>query len=341
MPACRNDENDRRKEFAMNHMNTQASSSDARRKPWLALLASLVLPGLGQFYNGQPNRAIWLFLTFALLSIPGLALVALYLPDGWMVPALGVGLLMTLTIWIYGMWQAWHTARTMREYRVKAWQISGVYALIFVLCDFVSLPLLTMYVREHQVEPFRIPSRSMEPSVLQGDYIFADKRYNCPGCRQGVHRGDIAIFAYPNDRSVRYIKRVIALPGDLVEYRNQQISVNGQPLQRAPAGALAGTHVEQLDGRSWQVSQQSSAQQPSPEAGLPALNRAPGKPATEITLRVPDGQVFVLGDNRGLSIDSRAFGTVPLQDILGRARQVWFSSDQGSIRWDRLGLVLQ
>lgn len=314
---------------------------DARRKPWLAMLASLLLPGLGQFYNGELNRAIWLFLTFALLSIPGLALVALYLPDGWMVPALVVGLLMTLAIWIYGMWQAWHAARATLEYRAKPWQISGVYALIFVLCDLIALPLLTMYVREHQVEPFRIPSHSMEPSVMQGDYIFADKRYNCPGCRQGVHRGDIAIFAYPNDRSVRYIKRVIALPGDRVEYRNQQISVNGQPLQTSLNGATEGTYIEQIDAQRWQVKQAGSVEPTGPEAGLPPLNRAAVKPATEMSLRVPDGQVFVLGDNRGVSVDSRTFGTVPLQDILGRARQVWFSSDQGGIRWHRLGLVLQ
>jgi signal peptidase I len=335
----------------MTHMNSQPAnhpyrspiepSVEAPRKPWLAALASLVLPGLGQFYNGELNRAIWLFLTFALLSIPGLALVALYLPDGWMVPALATGLLLTLAIWGYGMWQAWRTARNKQEYRAQPWQISGAYALIFVLCDLISLPLLTLYVREHQVEPFRIPSHSMEPSVMQGDYIFADKRYNCPGCRQGVHRGDIAIFAYPNDRSVRYIKRVIALPGDLVEYRNQQISVNGQPLQSVQDGASPGTYSEQIDGRSWQVNHAGSVEQAPPEAGAPPMNRAAVKPAVELNLRVPDGQVFVMGDNRGASVDSRRFGTVPLQDVLGRARQVWFSSDQGTIRWNRLGLVLQ
>ena len=292
------------------------------RKPWLAMLASLVLPGLGQFYNGELNRAIWLFLTFALLSIPGFALVALYLPDALMVPALALSLLVTLAMWVYGMWQAWRTARKLRAYRVQPWQVSGVYALVFVLCDLVALPLLTLYVREHQVEPFRIPSHSMEPSILQGDYIFADKRYNCPGCRQGVRRGDIAIFAYPNDRSVRYIKRVIALPGDLVEYRNQQISVNGRPLQSLHGHATSGTHTEQIDGRSWQV-------------------QSVGSVAADLNLRVPAGQVFVLGDDRDTSADSRTFGTVPLQDILGRARQVWFSSDQGNIRWARLGLVLQ
>ncbi len=316
-------------------------SSPSLRKPWLAALASFVLPGFGQLYNGEVNRAIWLFLSFALLSVTGPALVALYLPDGWMVPTLVAGLLLTLALWIYGVWQAAKAARSKQTYTIKSWQISGVYALIFVLCDLLALPLLTLYVREHQVEPFRIPSHSMEPSVLKGDYIFADKRYNCPGCRQGVHRGDIAIFAYPNDRSVHYIKRVIALPGDVVEYRNQQLRINGQPLQNSPVDVVTGLATEQIDGRGWQIRQTVDTTPPRTEAARPDLNRVATKPATELNLRVPDGQVFVIGDNRGNSVDSRTFGTVPLQDVLGRARQVWFSIDQGKIRWERLGLVLK
>ena len=328
----------------MNDFNDPSAlnaNANAPRKPWLAALASLVLPGLGQLYNGELNRAIWLFLCFALLSIPGLVLVTLYLPDGLMVPALALGLLITLAIWAYAIWQARRDASAKQHYAVQSWQLSGVYALVFVLCDLVALPLLTLSVRAHEVEPFRIPSHSMEPSVLQGDYIFADKRYNCPGCRQGVHRGDIAIFAYPNDRSVRYIKRVIALPGDTVEYRDHQLRVNGQPLQVGPVSGDSGLAEEQIDGRRWQVRLAPNGAVAAADPVPPGLNRVPEPQATELKLRVPDGQVFVLGDNRNSSIDSRNFGTVPLQDVLGRARQVWFSSDQGKVRWDRLGWVLQ
>jgi signal peptidase I len=212
-----------------------------------------VLPGFGQFYNGDLNRAIWLFLSFALLCIPGVALVALYLPDQLMLPTLLLGLLATLGLWAYAVWDAWRHARPGWAAPPKPWQVSGVYALVFVMCDLVALPLLTMYVREHQVEPFKIPSASMEPSVLKGDMIWADKRYNCPGCKQGVHRGDIAIFAYPNDRSVRYIKRVIGLPGDQIQLKDKQLWVNGETLQRAGNAAVDGWVTEAIGDRQWQV----------------------------------------------------------------------------------------
>jgi signal peptidase I len=311
------------------------------RKPLIAALASLVLPGFGQLYNGELNRAIWLFLSFALLCIPTVALVALYLPDRLMLPTLLLGLVATVGVWAYAVADAWRGARRNTGSPAKAWQISGVYALVFVLCDLLALPLLTLYVRQHQVEPFRIPSSSMEPSVRAGDMIWADKRYNCPGCQQGVHRGDIAIFAYPNDRSVRYIKRVIGLPGDHIQIKDRQLWVNGQALQGTAAASTEGAVTEALNDRQWQVQWSPAPATPGLAATTPPLNRFENAPVTEMQLTVPDGQVFVLGDNRPRSIDSRSFGTVPMQDILGRARQVWFSADQNGVRWARLGLVLK
>ena len=311
------------------------------RRPLLAALASLVLPGLGQLYNGELNRAIWLFLSFALLCIPGVALVALYLPDQWMLPTLLLGLVAALGVWAYAVVQAWRAARRLPKVQAKGWQLSGVYALVFVLCDLLALPLLTLYVRQHQVEPFRIPSSSMAPSVQAGDVIWADKRYNCPGCKSGVHRGDIAIFAYPNDRSVRYIKRVIGLPGDQIEIRDRQVWVNGQALSRGAATPANSVVTETLDGRQWQVQWVEPPANARPDAKLPPMNRVSAPTTSSQQLTVPDGQVFVLGDNRLSSVDSRRFGTVPMQDILGRARQVWFSSDAQGVNWSRLGLVLQ
>ena len=117
------------------------------RQPWVAAMASLVLPGFGQLYNGDLNRAIWLFLGFALLCVPGVALVALYLPAQLMLPCLLLGLVLTLSVWVYAVYEAWRSARARVVATAWAWRVSGVYALVFVLCDLLALPLLTQYVR--------------------------------------------------------------------------------------------------------------------------------------------------------------------------------------------------
>lgn len=286
------------------------------RQPLKAALMSLVLPGFGQLYNGEINKAIWLFLGFALLSVPGMALVSLYLPDRLMMPALLLSVALTLGLWIYGVIDGWRQAKFLHEYIPESWQLSGVYCLILLLCNGVVLPLLIGFVRAHQVEPFRIPSSSMEPSVLQGDYLFADKRYNCPGCKSAIRRGDIAIFTYPNDRTQLYIKRIVALAGDRVEIHGETIRVNGVALSTRP-------NEEHEDGHQWH-----SRFDPST------------LPLPDVDAIVPAGNVFVLGDNRSASTDSRKFGTVPMQDVVGKAKQVWFSHGKDGVRWSRLGQVL-
>ena len=310
------------------------------RRPWLAAAMSLVLPGFGQLYNGEANKAIWLFFGFAVLSIPGLSCVALYLPGAYMLPALVIALILTLAIWGYGLLDAWRSARQLEHFQPPGWQISGVYVLVFTLCSLAQW-FLVDYVRAHLVQSLYIPSSSMEPGILQGDVLFADMRYNCPDCKAAVQRGDIAIFVYPNDRTRKFIKRVIALPGDAVRIQGHTVWVNAQPITVPEGDAASGTDVsgtdasgsdasgglvtERLDKRQWQVQWSGIDTQ-----------------AADTELIVPPGQAYVLGDNRNNSKDSRLFGTVPLSDIVGKAQQIWFSkSTQAQIRWQRLGRVVQ
>jgi len=287
------------------------------RKPIAAALMSAVLPGFGQLYNGDVNRAIWLFLAFLLLNVPWVASIALTLEGGLFAPALVLTFVAATSVWIYGMVDAWRQASARSDYLPERWQCSGFYALVFVVCNLIALPALTIYVRANWVEPFRIPSVSMEPSVMRGDFLFADKRYNCPNCKYRIERGDIAVFAQPNDRTSLSIKRIIGLPGDRITVAGRSVSVNGEPLTTE---AGAGVQTEQMDGRSWSV-------QWGPQVFV----------GPDLDLTVPPGEVFVLGDNRSNSRDSRHHGTVPMQDVVGRARQVWLSLGPDGIRWSRLG----
>lgn len=295
------------------------------RKPIVALLMSLVLPGFGQLYNGEINKALWLFIAFAFISVPALAMLATYLPGLLMVLTLFLTQAAAIALWIYGMVDAWRRARSKPDYVPEPWQRSGMYALVLILGNVFILPVMTTYVRAHYFESFRIPSVSMEPSVLRGDFITADKRYNCHGCKNRIERGDIAIFTYPNDRATWNIKRIVALPGDRVQIHGHIVEINGQSLAPPATDAHATDITEKSPaGREWRVHW---------DPNLPSRG--------DVDLVVPPGKVFVLGDNRSNSRDSRNFGTVSMQDVVGRARQVWFSYGPHGIRWSRLGARLQ
>ena len=154
----------------------------------------------------------------------------------------------------------------------------------------------------------------MIPALLPGDRFFADKRVGHRGGPR-LRRGDIAVFVYPNDRTSLYVKRVVGLPGDRVEIDGRQVKVNGTSIVGAELHALGSPELdrqltdhrafrETLDGRSYVALWRQGVAEP-------------------LATVVPNGQVFVLGDNRDESRDSRRFGTLPLVDVTGVATQVW------------------
>ncbi len=189
-----------------------------------------------------------------------------------------------------------------------------VVAIVFVLRGFL-------------VEPFRIPSGSMLPTLEVGDFILVNKFSY--GLRLPVanwkfldlgspQRGDIVVFRYPRDPSTPYIKRVVGLPGDEITYYNKVLYVNGKPMLQEYVGRYPDNHARSLD---------LLVEQLGPVRHY--ILRDPNRPAFNNSWRVPAGAYFVMGDNRDNSNDSRVWGVVPDENLVGRAFFIWMHWNGG------------
>lgn len=208
--------------------------------------------------------------------------------------------------------------------------------------SFFPILLLVFVLRSFLVEPFRIPSGSLEPTLLTGDFILVNK-YDYGIRLPVVHRkllalhepqhGDILIFRWPPDESFNFIKRVIGVPGDHVSYINKTLIINGKEI---PQHTLGEATARTESGQSFKVTEK--------EENLLGIHHKiyidPNKPTNDFKdVIVPEGQYFVMGDNRDDSADSRYWGFVPEENIVGKAVMVWMSwnGQKTHIRWDRIG----
>jgi len=208
--------------------------------------------------------------------------------------------------------------------------------------SFFPVILFVFVLRSFVVEPFRIPSGSMLPTLENGDLILVNKfQY---GIRLPVidrkvidigspRRGDVVVFRYPVDPDVDYIKRVVGLPGDVIEYRNKILTVNGQEVPRERDGDYyepdRAVYVGQYRERLGEVSHRILLNENSPQDLMPIV-RFPGYGQCAysgggVRCTVPPGHYFMMGDNRDNSLDSRYWGFVPDANIVGRAFFIWMN----------------
>jgi signal peptidase I len=245
--------------------------------------------------------------------------------------------LVTGIVWALDKWWLAHR----RE------QIVGVAkpgAFVDFCRSFFPVIIVVLLVRSFVAEPFRIPSGSMIPTLLVGDFILVNKFTY--GLRDPVMhtrfidggepaRGDIVVFRWPVDPSKDFIKRVIGLPGDRIAYRDKRLYVNGEAMPTEPDGvytapglspaAVAYRLRENLGGVEHHVKVD------------------PNRPADDFEIVVPAGEYFMMGDNRDGSDDSRRWGTVPERNLVGKAFFVWMSWDGADpgIRFSRIGTSIK
>lgn len=208
----------------------------------------------------------------------------------------------------------------------------------------VIMPIFML--RSFWVEPFRIPSGSMIPTLLVGDFILVNKYaygVRLPVLNKKVfevgnpQRGDVMVFRFPLDPSQSFIKRVVGLPGDKVEYLDKRLTINGQELAVQPDGQyLHSDRLYSSDKFSEKLGQVQHAILndadmppfvPEMQRKLHGYQDACVYSEQGVSCTVPAGHYFVMGDNRDQSADSRIWGFVPDENIVGRAFYVWFHAD--------------
>ncbi len=209
--------------------------------------------------------------------------------------------------------------------------------------------LVVLLLRSFLVEPFRIPSGSMMPTLLVGDFILVNKftyGLRLPIINAKIvdlnspQRGDVVVFRYPENPSIPYIKRVVGLPGDHITYNdaNKTLYVNGEPFNQTIIGTFQGVGA----GSSMTGSEERIENLPNVPHSILVFPKQimPGK-YHEMT--IPANNYFVLGDNRDNSRDSRFWGTVPEANLIGKAFFIWMNWDlqNGGISWQRLGTTIQ
>jgi signal peptidase I len=193
--------------------------------------------------------------------------------------------------------------------------------------------LAVFVLRSFVVEPFRIPSGSMNPTLYDGDFILVNKfgyGLRCPvgSCKLvpigEPKRGDVVVFRYPAQSAADpnygndFIKRVIGVPGDHIQYINKVLTVNGQQVAVQPAGVFP------VDGIAQRFNEDLIGVKHS-------ILMNPGQPSPEVDKIVPAGHYFMMGDNRDGSNDSRYWGFVPEENLKGRAMLIWMSWSNGPV----------
>ena len=208
--------------------------------------------------------------------------------------------------------------------------------------------LIVLILRSFIVEPFRIPSASMMPTLLRGDFILVNKYdygIRLPALNTKVfgsgkpQRGDVVVFRYPEDPAIPFIKRVVGVPGDHLQYYDKHLTINGVEVELELKGIYQSDGVGKRENGSYRLEEQLG------ELDHDILINPLQPSSVTVDRKIPEGNYFVLGDNRDNSRDSRYWGLVPDENLVGRAFYIWMNWSSDSIfdfkswdmDWGRIG----
>ena len=305
-----------------------ASDQTSVRFPWVALALSFLSSGVGHIYCGRIVKG--LFLYSARFLLPLLCIIAAFAEpsDGVFFALILVPAAATVIIYLYSPIDAYAIAkRAGPDYKLKEYNRASLYWLLVAMQ--LAYPVALIWgSREYVYEAFLIPTRSMSPNFLAGDRILVNKRPFRDGFPE---RGDVVVFRTPPSEVGRtWIDRVIGVAGDRIVIKGREIEVNGKKLERerVPPESIAQirkqveghVYYESYGGRRYRV--------------LFADDSFDGSAMDEVNVTVPDRSVFVIGDNRDRSKDSRHIGSIHVGDVIGYVDYMYFPAET----WSRFGV---
>jgi signal peptidase I len=211
----------------------------------------------------------------------------------------------------------------------KRSRTDGAYSAgtVIAMCAALAVAVTTRVV---WAEAFKIPSGGMIPTLQVGDHMFIAKQARTPG------RGDVIVFIYPKEPDKDFVKRVVAVGGDTIEIRDEQLVINGTPVPRQHVDAPCEYDDFVEDSGRWETRRCEAWDETLDGHTYRVVYDYAGARHSFAPRTVPPGHYFVMGDNRDNSHDSRYWGYVPPENVKGTARKIWWSAGQHGVRWDRM-----
>ena len=311
-----------------------------KRYPLVAALLSLAVPGLGHLYAGYPEAAAIAYA--AVVVSAGVWVASVLASSTASSQALGAaGLLafvafVLLVFVVVPLHAAWRAGRQPATYELRRYNRWYVYLGLYLVLAVLLQPRVWADTKR-RLEAFRVPSGSMEPTMLIGDYLFVDKRVSA---RERIGNGSVVVFESVEEPGLKVIKRVVGLPGDTLTMTAGTLRRNGREVGEPYVIHGDPTRSEDPEQRAkmraWQRGHTVTVDETSYAPDLQTWG----------PIVVPPDSFFGLGDNRESSYDSRYYGFIPVRNIIGQPGLVYFSlvvdttGTAAGVRWSRIGRQL-